>query len=282
MIKSSLLWFYPNPWSNEWKLLCSVCWIQQNTLQLSGLESRHLSKIQNGRHTIASQKNKQKNFCFKCYDFLTLRDEYQNYLKIEIHFRSHIYANYVLSGYNPIPMRALYIHSSTLRYLLLCYIQNRHRVRSFLFICGGHSTKICGGSQIYIIFSLVYFLARGCLPSAYSIENRRWLLGFRVFSLFVAVTKPKSAVGHKSILSSLWFTSGLRVSTVCLQYTEQVLATGVPSFLFSCGGHETKIFGGSQIYIVFSLVYWFWPEGVYCLLTVYRTGVGYWGSEFLI
>ena len=61
------------------------------------------------------------------------------------------------------------------------------------------------------------------------------------------VAQPNSAVGHKSILFSLWFTdSGPRVSTFCLQYTEQVLATGVPSFLFICGGHETKIYFSRQ------------------------------------
>jgi hypothetical protein len=205
-------------------------------------------------------------------------------------------------------------------------------VPSFLFSCGGHETKICGGSQIYIIFSLVYILARGCLLSAYSKQNRCcywgsefliylwrsrnqnlrwvtdlyyyllsglhssprvsifclkythrcWLLGFRVSYLFVVVMKPKSAVGHKSRSSSLLFTdSGPRVSTVCLQYTEQVFATGVPSFLLFVVVTKPKI-GEVNKSILSSLWFTFWPEGVYCLLTVYRTGVGYWGSEFLI
>jgi len=72
-------------------------------------------------------------------------------------------------------------------------------VPSFLFICGVHITKFCGGSQIYIIFSLVYILARVCLLHAYSIQNMCWLLGFRVSYLFVVVTKPKSISQDKVV-----------------------------------------------------------------------------------
>ncbi len=89
-------------------------------------------------------------------------------------------------------------------------------------------------------------LARGCLLSAYSIQNRCWLLGFRVSYLFVVVTKPKSAAGHKSILSSLWFTFWPEGVYCLLTVYRTGVATGVPSFLFICGGHETKIYFSRQ------------------------------------
>ncbi len=71
--------------------------------------------------------------------------------------------------------------------------------------------------------------SRVSAPLLYSIQNRHW---DRSFLFICSGHTPNSAMGHKSILSSLWFT--------------------------------------------------FLQEGVYLLLTVYRTGVGYWGSEFLI
>ncbi len=140
MIKSTPLWFYPNPWSNWWKLLC---WIQQKTLQLSGFESRQLSKIQNGRH---KQRSDQRTLAMqpKKYTKKTSASSVTTSLLYVTNIktisrskcdRSHIYTNYILSGYTLNPMRALYIHSSPLGYLLLCYIQNRHWVRGFLFFC---------------------------------------------------------------------------------------------------------------------------------------------------
>jgi hypothetical protein len=136
-------------------------------------------------------------------------------------------------------------------YLLLTVLYTEQAlatgVPSFLFICGGHKTKICGGSQIYIIFSLVYILARGCLLS-FTVYRTGVCYRASKFLIFLWWSRnqnlPRVTNLYYYLLSGLH--SSPRVSTVCLQYTEQVLATGVPSFLFICGGHETKIYFSRQ------------------------------------